>query len=259
MSCGPLILTLAEIPSDHPDNLFIALAHQLQQAYSDYGSPPNILIPQLRTLLKEFRQENPNYPLTLGGIIQSVCDCFNIKVTVFSNDNRTDMRPSNSSNIFFTAQLYIEPPNIGFDSICHIDVKAYHSLPNITSHVFFRMASWNIRGATDIIKRNMIDFELNEKKIWVCGIQESHLWSHNLSSANYFWILGKQSQSRASRGIGFLIHRRLSSLPLQTSFPSCNIGVLEIHFPSLLKPFYFVNVHKCSDGDINSSIENGIL
>jgi hypothetical protein len=228
---------------------------------SFYQISPNALLSQLQSQLREFREEK-DYPTTLGGDVQSVCDCFQIKITVYSSTDYQLFQPADHSDLFLDAHLFIETPDNNFDSVIGIAVSSrFRNLSDNYPQSFLRMSSWNVRGATDIVKRNMIDYELNERKIFICGIQESHLWSHTLSSAHYNWILGKQSSllNRASRGIGFLVHKSLSNLNINISFPSSNIGVLEMYFPSVSKPIYCVNIHKCNDNDNRGAIENGVL
>jgi hypothetical protein len=249
---------LAGIPSSHPDNLYIALAHQLLLGSNTFDRPPDVLIPLIRDKLYEFLEDNPTYDSTLIGTIQSVCDCFAINVIVYTADDRYIFQPSNSSEIYSTVFLYSKPPNYSFDSVFQTVVNVpFRNLTSLVSRAFLRMSTWNVRGVTDNIKRNIVDFELINKKIWVCAIQESHLWSQRLSTANYQWMLGHQSQSRASRGLGFIVHRSIVHYITDVRFPTSNIGILTIKFPNISRPLYFVNVHKCSEGDVNSSLECG--
>lgn len=256
MSCGPVSLTLAGIPSRHPDNLLLALIHQYQIQTYTFDVGPSTLISQLKHSLKRHRQSTiPSYPTTITGDLQSICDCFNIRLLLYFNNDRYDfISPSVST---FTAHLYFYQSY--FDSVMRITPKLLINDPVPKySHSIIKMSSWNVRGATDDLKRVMIDAELNSDKIMLAAIQESHLWSTNLSTKNFNWVLGSQSsQSRASRGLGFLIHRNFSPFVSHVSFPTTNIGVLTFQAPFMNFPFFLINVHKLNNGDIRNGIETG--
>lgn len=193
--------------------------------------------------------------------MQSLSDCFNIQLDVYSGNDRLIFKPHGGIEPCFIVRMYSDQDKeLNFDSI--ISISLFRPLNNDTLlkndlRLFVRMSTWNVRGATDSIKRDMIDFELNQRGIWVCGIQESHLWSHSTMTANYHWVLGPQYQRRASRGTGFLVHRNFQPEMLDIKFPHPNIAVLMFKFPDMKYPFYFINMHKCNEGDVSSGIEIG--
>jgi hypothetical protein len=221
-------------------------------------SPTTTISVIKQTLIDHRREYASQYPNTLEGDLKSISDCFNIRLSIyFSNDFRQYTPEENGkSNPLFTAQLYYYHQS--FDSIVKIDPNAPFNDPvPKSSLVYVKMCTWNLRGATDDIKRIMIDEELNKEKAWLVAIQESHLWCANLSTPNYKWTLGPQTQRRASRGVGFLIHRNFYPYVSHVIFPTPNLCILTFRLPFMNKPFYFLNIHKCSDGDINSGIETG--
>lgn len=167
--------------------------------------------------------------------MQSICDCFSINLTIYFGNDRFIFQPSFSTPTYLNAQLYLSSSCYAFDSVTSINVSPPYQLPSVpTTKTSLRMSTWNVRGATDVVKRNLIDFELNKRKITICAIQESHLWSHSLSTANYKWMLGPQSQTRASRGLGFIVHRSLLSHDHHISFPNTNIGIFNYSVPGVI-------------------------
>jgi hypothetical protein len=253
-------LELAGIPANHPDNLILAIIHQYQMQSQLYEYSPAETISTIKQTIETHRKQYaPHYPDNIEGQLTSLSDCFKIQIKVyFSNDYKLYVPYGDSSSeLTFSAQLYFYQSL--FDSVVRIlPSQPFDDPIPKASKASIKMATWNLRGATDDIKRIMIDDELNEGKLWVIAIQESHLWCAKLSTANYKWILGPQSQRRASRGVGFLIHRNFYSYINQVSFPTPNICLLTFQLPFMLKPFFFINIHKCTDGDINSEIETGI-
>jgi hypothetical protein len=249
-------LELAEIPWNHPDNLILSLIHQIQVQNGTFLQSPHNLIKQMNDEIIDFKfQSHPLYPSTVGGDLRAISEYYNINIQVYVKNDRFLFSPTSQSPIF-TARLYYN--NRNFDSISNILPKHIISDPILTSTIAnINLSTWNVRGATDVAKRCLIDYEMDAGNVKIAAIQETHLWSSKLSSTNYSWFLGKMPQGRASRGLGFLVHRNFTPYVNDIQYVTTNIALLIFLLPYMNQPFFFFNVHKCNDGDGNSSIETG--
>jgi hypothetical protein len=122
------------------------------------------------------------------------------------------------------------------------------------------MCTWNINGSASLTKRLLVDAELNNQRVMIGCVQETHLWGSHLETPNYVWILGPQlpTQSRASRGLGFLVSKAHQQYVDMCTFYTPNIGLLRIRFPFAKETFNILNVHKYTDGHPLSAIETGV-
>jgi hypothetical protein len=264
VSCASFFLELAGIPRNHPHQLILALLNQLQLRTNTFINPPTLVIAlhhQLLTLIQDSQ-----YPLTIAGDLQAACDLFEIEIHAYCGNDHMTFVPS--CEPCFSAHIHFDQGN--YDSVTRFIPKFNNENStvdllsiNSTTHpndTLLNLCSWNVRGAGDDIKRIMIDAELMRKKISIASIQESHLRAKFLSSTSYYWILGPQplNQTRASRGVGFLIRHELRQFVISVSFPTVNIGILTFKLPLMPQPFHLVNIHKCSEGDARGAIETGI-
>src|SRR6202012_3107834 len=65
------------------------------------------------------------------------------------------------------------------------DLTSFRHETNFGDKIKF--ATWNVRGAVEIDKRNAIDKCLNEKMVQIACIQETKLQMTYLDTANYKW------------------------------------------------------------------------
>lgn len=260
MKCGPCALELAGIPAAVPNSLLRSLIHQHQLQFPVYPFSPSNFIRQLQLSLDQHKQFSESHHINRNNELQSVSDCFNVRILLYIGDERQDFLPNGvDKTISWTAQLYTYSTYY-FDSIVKVTPhRLIHDPVPSSSGLNISMSSWNVRGATDPVKQLMIDSELKRENVSIAGIQESHLWATSISSPNYYWILGPQfsHQNRASRGLGFLIIRKLYPYIQSFQFSTPNIGYVIFNLPYIAKPLCFINVHKCSSGSSLSSIEAG--
>lgn len=65
------------------------------------------------------------------------------------------------------------------------DLTSSQQETNFGNHIKF--ATWNVRGAVEMDKRNAIDKCLNDKQVQIACIQETNLQMTHLETANYRW------------------------------------------------------------------------
>jgi hypothetical protein len=251
---------LAGVPSESPDSLLISIVQQFHQISGSYDIPPIDLFNQFRKDLRDYLSDHPTQRDTIDGIIQAICDRFNLKIIIYALNDRHIFIPSNYTNEeCFVAQIHWD--GVKFDGVltvnCYIPqhLSSQRSLSNYAQGV--KICSWNLNGATSDEKRVAIDFELSQDKISLAGVQESHLRTHKLRTLHYTWVLGPQYQERASRGLGFIIENKMLPYVLSIKFPTPNIGYLIFKLPTMRRPCAYVNVHKHNEGSIESSLETG--
>ena len=77
--------------------------------------------------------------------------------------------------------------------------------------ITLRIGTWNLRGSTSPELQLLVDAIANKSRLDIVMVQETHLRTTDFNTLNYTWKMGPQpaDQTRASRGCGFLVSRRL--------------------------------------------------
>lgn len=217
----------------------------------------------MRTTLDEFMEDNSIVISSPRDLIQTACDIFQISVAFYENHERYIFNPEVvSSGCQLVAQIYHN--GISFDSIisCALN-QITHMSQNYQSRSpqplpqLIRLCSWNLNGITSEEKRLAIDFDLYRDRVSFAGIQETHLWSERLETSHFKWFFGPQYQSRASRGLGFLIAKEFYAYVENLEFFTPNIGGITFRLPAMTKSCCYITVHKHNDGTAESSLETG--
>lgn len=146
-----------------------------------------------------------------------------------------------------------------YDSILHTTTLSPTNPPaNRTAPLKLRLGVWNLSGAASVTKRMVIDKIVHQQHADIVCIQESHLLAQSVESSHYYWRLGPQTPTRASRGCGFLFSKRLPHHTLLT-IHSVNICQLDLTSAGGNLMFTIVCVHRQSEGSVRGPMEMGLL
>lgn len=99
------------------------------------------------------------------------------------------------------------------------------------------IATWNIRGAADAKKKNIVDQQLTENQVDIACLQETHLKTGTLQTKNYVWHL---TGSNKNRGLAILIRKNTN---LQIKDISHFTNVMAAVVTSNLGNIYVITAH----------------
>lgn len=120
-----------------------------------------------------------------------------------------------------------------------------------------RIASWNVRGSSQVDKRRDIDLALSEEQIDLAFLQETKLSPGMASTPNYSWFLcGDSDQKIAYRGVAILITKSLSNSIFKMKKVSNNIACIQFIIKG--EPCQIINAYIPGDkrgGDEFSKLE----
>lgn len=260
MICGPVILTLSGIPDSIPSTLIHAIIHQIQLTAPNFTMRPEVFYHRFEQKLSTFISINALQSVTGFDFIQVLSACFEVDIYLYSGDTRS-YYPSSARTSDKTIPLHIYYFDGKYDSVISIDWdNSMNFNPPMAPFVqrnSLRICTWNISGAADEAKRIMIDFELCREKIQLACVQETHLRSSKLESMHYIWLTGSQYQTRAWRGLGFLVCKSFYPYVKEVKFITPNIGFLRFRLPTMRRACVVVNIHKFNEGSLASSLETG--
>jgi hypothetical protein len=251
-------LELAGLPLTFPDSFFRAFLHQFHLNYADYSISLPVFFNDVKNQLYGLFSSDPFYSISAHGYVQCCSDYFNATIILYEDNTRFLFPPRGSPiGSYFTAHLY--QTIFGFDSVVRVLSNISLIDPSLPTkqNALITMCTWNLRGATTEVKQKLIDFEISRLKIGIACVQETHLRCSKLDSTNYTWHLGPQYQSRASRGIAFLISKSFQGSIKNINFITPNIGVLTLRLPFTSRDVHLLNVHKYSDTNSSSALETG--
>lgn len=237
--------------------MFLSVIHQQQLQTNIYRLPPSYNIQWLKASFIHFVS---SFSLNIGNVsslLVALSNFLAIRIIAYSGNDRFIYVPHSNENVHLTAQIYCTD-NI-FDSVLHTIPQLIINdlIPDYNKDPVLKIATWNLRGANSIEKRSQIDFVLHSEQLSVIAVQETHLRSSFLATPNFYWRLGPQYQTHASRGLGFLIAKAVNSYVIECVFVTPNLGFLRIRLPFTTRDLVIINVHKLSNGSCESTIETG--
>lgn len=257
---GHYRLRLAGVPRC-PDSLLILISHQIVQSFG-FLEPPDRLLSRLRrdavnSLILE--AENTADQQRRARLTNMAAEVFN-----GVNTNHMEIIQLLHANTGLNFHLFMPEGERFYQESDGPVITLFYRPPyfdgivQVTSLNQIVMGTWNLRGALDPEKQLMIDEYASQREIAVLCLQETHLSMATLETTNYIWHLGPQSNGRASRGCGFLVHKKFP-FPVKLGVSSLNICYLDITFRRRVKCFRLFCVHRVSEGNRLSSVETGEL
>jgi hypothetical protein len=266
--CGPLILQIAQQgKSNYPEDLNLAILSQIHLIQHQFTQSP---VSTLHKLKQELTRRFNSSSVSPINLLRALSEIFQVSITLYHANERLQILPApdlgmNKINVL----LYWDG-----DSFCGVissslaqiieNPSTAQTVPTTSRNSSYnnfkfpiKLCTWNLSGATSEEKQLAIDYELCNDKIAIAGVQETHLWSRQLDTHHYKWIMGPQYQRRASRGLGFLVSKFIYQYVSSIEFITPNIGSVTFQLPSMAKPCCFVNVHKHNTGTPESSLESG--
>lgn len=180
-------------------------------------------------------------------VVNILCHWLDVNIEIFKDDGNKRIYPAvHSGRPVLRVHRFQHDSHVYYDSVCSFIAHRLEIL---------KLGSWNLSGATSIEKRMVIDELISHHQLDILCVQETHLYAQSLSTARYDWKLGPQTQSRASRGCGFIVSKSFQHKVEFESYSS-NICQLTVTFGTNTKLFILC-VHKMSEGDGRSSLETG--
>lgn len=172
MSCGPVSLTLAGIPYNHPYSLLLSILNQYQLQYGEYNAHPVNQLHNLNQIYSNYLQNN-SLSSFLHGTLNTAAACFNIHLIIYSNNARHEYKMTTDIPNLPIMHLYFNCG--GYDSVTNIEPRRLTNNPKPQTRINLRFATWNVRGAVDPHDRTLIDYQLTKLNIDVASIQEHTL------------------------------------------------------------------------------------
>lgn len=257
----------------YPQNLILSVIHQLLLKNSKITSIPSSLLPQIQLQLQNQFQINSIHTLTEKEILTSICAIYNLRLHFYKSHHRytyystinldTGQTKNSNVNDFISCQSILEIycENDLYHSVLKSEIREDFEILSNAQRMLrskFKLSTWNLRGVTCDEDQTIIDYLLKQEKIDVAAIQESHLNCSKIETSYFIWMLGPQYQSRASRGVGFLISKRFYAQNIiNMTVVTPNLVYLTIEMP-YVKKISIINIHKLTNNDPNSSLETGI-
>lgn len=266
--------TLQNNDQNYPQNLFLSIVHQLFLKESQLSESPTVLLSQIHSNLQFYFGTNFLHLISDNELLLAIYAIYKLHIYIYKDHQRYTYQPMLNSNSYtrsrvnfafinsISCQLFLEiyrDTNL-YQSVLKSEIRQdFEFLREIQGFKknMFKLSTWNLRGVTKTDDQLIIDYMLRQEKIDISAIQESHLNCSGIETSNYIWLLGPQYQSRASRGIGFLVSKTFfSQHDVKMTVVTPNIAYLTVLIP-YVKPISIINIHKLCNNDPNSSLETG--
>jgi hypothetical protein len=212
--------------------------HQIQLA-TGFRHSPFELSHHLHNLLT-------TTPNSVPDILHKICAALRCRLTIYSMHS---CLPLGSDTSTPTLVLYYDEHTQHFDSVTAV-------FPPIIPKCL-HLCTWNLLGVASPEQQLLLDTSLDSDAIDLAAVQETHMNCHRLETHNYYWLLGPQTTGRSSRGIGFLIHKRIAAYVTQFTIITVNIAYILLSFPCSSHTYALINIHKLSNGHPLGSLETG--
>lgn len=109
-----------------------------------------------------------------------------------------------------------------------------------------KLATWNVRGATDLDKRNAIDRCLNEKFVQIACIQETRLQTNQLETTNYRWhFINRTNDQDIHCGTAILVKHSFNGA--LTNFEAVTGNILSCFVRSDNTTILLISAHMTDD------------
>lgn len=202
-------------------------------------------------IIHQIPQQNPFISQIIHTQQQLINSQILQNVSMFANQQpQHQQHEQHPQQLQITSAQLSSLPTSSTTEINDNDLSSFHHETNFGDKIKF--ATWNVRGAIEMDKRNAIDKCLNEKMVQIACVQETKLQMTQLETANYRWhFINRKADDNFHCGTAILVKH--SFVGAVTNFEAVTGNILSCFVRSKDTTILLISAHLTED--IGTDIE----